>query len=114
MKERNRTPERNTSGARRRTRGKHDTIYRGRGYKKPRTQANDYEGEEGCACVFGGGARGVGGEGALDKCSEHLRCSGVIHTKRTEVQGLGKGPGVLTCGAAEQGVLGGLDLLLAP
>ena len=32
-----------------------------------------------------------------------------------EIQGLGKGPpGVLTCGAAKQGVFSGLDLLLAP
>ena len=60
----------------------------------------------------GGEARGVGSEGALDECGKHLNCGGVI-PGGLEVQGLGKGPpGVLTCGAAEQGVFSGLDLLL--
>ena len=65
--------------------------------------------------VIGGGkARRVGSEGALDECSKHLDCSGVI-PGGLEVQSPGQGPpGVLTCGAAEQGVFSRLDLLLAP
>ena len=68
----------------------------------------------GAYILRGGEARGIGSEGALDECSKHLNCSDVI-PGGLEVQGLGKGPpGVLTCGAAEQGVFSGLDLLLAP
>ena len=68
-----------------------------------------------CAIVLRGGkARRVSSEGALDECSKHLDYSVVI-PGGLEVQGLGKGPpGVLTCGAAEQGVFSGLDRLLAP
>ena len=67
----------------------------------------------GAVVLRGGKARRVGSEGALDECSKHLSCSGVI-PGGLEVQGLGKGPpSVLTCGAAEQGVFSGLDLLLA-
>ena len=68
----------------------------------------------GTIVLRGGKARRVGSEGALDECGKHRNCGGVI-PGGLEVQGLGEGPpGVLTCGAAEQGVFGGLDFLLAP
>ena len=95
------------------------TNYSSDEYKKRRIQANRLrmrrEGWVWSAYILGGGeARWVGGEGALDECSKHLNCSGVI-TGGHEVQGFGKGPsGVLTCGAAEQGVFSDLDLLLTP
>ena len=58
--------------------------------------------------------RGVGSEGALDKCSEHFSCCGVV-PGGLEVQGLGEGPpGMLTGGAADQSVLSSLDFLFAP
>ena len=64
----------------------------------------------GAIVLRGGKARREGSEGALDECSKHLNCSGVI-PGGLEVQGLGKGPpGVLTCGAAEQGAFSGFDL----
>ena len=75
----------------------------------------DYEREEGGGVgvlTSSGGVKGC--EGALDECSKHLDCSGVI-PGGLEVHVLGKGPpGVLTCGAAEQGVFSCFDLLLAP
>ena len=79
----------------------------------------DYErrvGRSWSAYILRGGEAGrVGSEGALGECSKHLNYGGVIPGGLIEVQGLGKGPpGVLTRGAAEQGVLSGLDLLLAP
>ena len=65
----------------------------------------------GAIVLRGGKAWRVGIEGALDEYSKHLNCSGVM-PGGLEVQGLGKGPpGGLTCGAAEQGVFSGLDLL---
>ena len=62
----------------------------------------------------GGESWRVGSESAADELGEHLDCSGVM-PGGLEVQGLGKGPlGILTGRAAEYGMLGGLDFLLAP
>ena len=67
-----------------------------------------------CLRLPGGESRRVGSEGALDECSKRLSCSSVI-PGGLEVQYLGEGPpAILTCGAAEQGVLGGLGFLLTP
>lgn len=56
----------------------------------------------------------IGSEGALNECSRHLNCSSVV-PGGLEAQGLEKGTsGILMCVAAEKGVFGGFDLLLAP
>ena len=70
---------------------------------KRRTPGEQTMGEKrgaGLRCLHppGGETRGVGSEGALDECSKHLNCCGVI-PGGLEVQGLGKGPpDVLTWG----------------
>ena len=74
-------------------------------YEKRRTQANRLWGRRGGgrgAIDLGvGEPRTVGSNGAADRLSEHLICSGVI-PGGPEVQGLGEGPpGELTSGATE-------------
>ena len=62
----------------------------------------------------GGEAGGISSEGATDELGKHFGCGGVI-PGGLEVQGLGKGPpGILTGGAAEEGMLSCLDFLLTP
>ena len=65
------------------------------GTRSAEPRRTDYEREEGrgwgAYILWGGGARMVGSEGALDECSKHLSCGGVI-PGGLEVQGLGKGP----------------------
>ena len=60
------------------------------------------------AYVLGGCvARRLGSESALDKCSKHHNCSGVV-LGRLEVQGFREGlSAMLAGGAARQGMFGG-------